>query len=157
MAVVFACPLAMAAVPEKLKKPTSLSPKSAIQSQQLYEQLAGKPPAGSRAKASKVGNPKVLASATKALTLARQSRTEKNYILAIKRYNFILKYYSKTPQAKIALADKASLYKEMGLSEQAAYNQKRISTMRPIVRKNMTSKATPTPASKATSKPAVKR
>lgn len=83
----------------------------------LYQELTGR---------STQAPNKILASADKALVLARQSRKQKNYILAIKRYNFIMKYYSKTPFAKVALSDKVSLYKEMGLTEQANYNQNKV-------------------------------
>ena len=102
-----------AAVPQKTIKKSD---------QALYQQLTGQ-------KYAPPVNKKVSASAEKALGLARQSRQQKDYIQALKRYNFVLKYYAKTPQAKMALADKASMYKEMGLPEQAAYNQKRISLM----------------------------
>lgn len=124
IAMVMASPVAFSALPAKDKiSPQSYSLKPTPREQALYEQLAG----SSKTPVAPTSN-KITASAAKALTLARQSRSEKNYILAIKRYNFILKYYSKTSQAKTALSDKASLYKEMGLTEQAAYNQKKVST-----------------------------
>jgi hypothetical protein len=63
----------------------------------------------------------------KGLALAREAKNEKNYILAIKRYNFILKHFSRTSEAKAALLDKAQIYKEMGLDEQATYNKMRAS------------------------------
>lgn len=113
--------LAFAAIPNKSKNNQHHSLAPTAREQALYEQLAGKNAPDS------VTN-KVTASAEKALTLARVSRTEKNYILAIKRYNFILKYYPKTQQAKLALIDKVSLYKEMNLSEPANYNQKKLMT-----------------------------
>lgn len=111
--------VAFAAIPGKSKnnQKNSLAPTS--REQALYEQLAGK-------NAPESVTNKVMASADKALKLARVSRSEKNYILAIKRYNFILKYYPKTQQAKLALVDKVSLYKEMNLSEPANYNQKKL-------------------------------
>lgn len=112
--------VAFSAIPNKSKNNQQHSLSPTAREQALYEQLAGK-------NAPQVSS-KVTASAEKALTLARQSRTEKNYILAIKRYNFILKYYPKTQQAKLALVDKVSLYKEMNLSEPANYNQKRLMT-----------------------------
>lgn len=117
-------PMAWAALPAKSKISTKNSLQPTNHEQALYEQLAGKP------------STKVTASANKALGLARQSRNEKNYILAIKRYNFVLKYYPKTVQAKAALMDKASMYKEMGLNEPAAYNQKKVSTLNVLPTKN---------------------
>lgn len=67
--------------------------------------------------------------AQKGLALAREAKAEKNYILAIKRYNFILKYFSKSVEARQALMDKAQIYKEMGLEEQAQYNKIRAQKM----------------------------
>jgi hypothetical protein len=96
---------------------------------ELYKQLTGKTVNVSTVQKN---SQKIIASADKALILARQSRDEKNYIQAIKRYNFILKYYSKTNQAKLALVDKSMMYKEMGLPVQAAYNQKKVSQMNTI-------------------------
>lgn len=95
----------------------SYSLQAAIPKTSTYEQLTGK-----KNLKQVVVSPKIVASAQKALNLARESRQQKNYILAIKRFNFILKYYSKTQEAKTALIEKASLYKEMGLNEQATYN-----------------------------------
>ncbi len=113
--------MAFSAIPNKSKNTQQHSLTPTAREQALYEQLAGK-------NATPQVSSKVTASAEKALNLARQSRTEKNYILAIKRYNFILKYYPKTQQAKLALVDKVSLYKEMNLSEPANYNQKKLMT-----------------------------
>lgn len=113
--------MAFSAIPTKPKNNQQNSLAPTAREQALYEQLAGK---NAPAQASS----KVTASADKALILARQSRVERNYILAIKRYNFILKYYPKTQQAKLALVDKVSLYKEMNLSEPANYNQKKLMT-----------------------------
>ncbi len=113
--------MAFSALPSKLKnnQRNSLAPNAHEQS--LYEQLAGK-------NATPTVANKVTASADKALSLARQSRRDRNYILAIKRYNFIMKYYPKTKQSQLALTDKVSLYKEMNLTEPATYNQKRLMT-----------------------------
>ncbi len=67
--------------------------------------------------------------AQKGLALAREAKDEKNYILAIKRYNFILKYFAKSPEARQALLDKSQIYKDMGLEEQAQYNKSRAQKM----------------------------
>ena len=71
----------------------------------------------------------LLKPAQKGLALAREAKNEKNYILAIKRYNFILKYFSKTSEARQALLDKSQIYKDMGLEEQAQYNKTRAQKM----------------------------
>jgi hypothetical protein len=108
---------------------------AALPQNSVYEQLTGnkqqskKVNAQSNRPIAKKPQSKVVASAQKALTLARESRSQKNYILAIKRFNFILKYYSKTSEAKTALAEKASLYKEMGLNEQATYNLNKLTQL----------------------------
>ena len=111
--------MAFSAIPNKSKNNQINSLAPTAREQALYEQLAGK-------NAPEPVTNKVMASANKALTLARQSRSEKNYILALKRYNFVLKYYPKTKQAQLALNDKVSLYKEMNLTEPANYNQKKL-------------------------------
>lgn len=46
----------------------------------------------------------------------------KNYILAIKQYNTVIKKYPSSKEVKSALLAKASLYKEMGLREPASLN-----------------------------------
>jgi len=56
------------------------------------------------------------------LILAREAKDSGDYVLSIKRYNFIAKHFSKTPEAKLALMDKAEIYQKMGLAEQAQYN-----------------------------------
>lgn len=91
----------------------AVKPIPASQAQSLAEKLTG------RTDISK------LKPAQKALVLARQSRDERNYILAIKRYNFIIKHFPKTLEARTAHLDKASLYKKMGLEQPAVFNQKR--------------------------------
>ncbi len=63
--------------------------------------------------------------ADRALQMARESRDQKNYILAIKRYNYIIKNFAKSQQAAIALLDKSALYQKMGFAEPATYNLKK--------------------------------
>ncbi len=63
--------------------------------------------------------------AARGLALAREAKDSGNHVLAIKRYNFIMKHFSKTPEAKQALLDKAEIYKIMGLDEQAQFNVRR--------------------------------
>lgn len=120
IAVILVGEIAMSALPTKTN---IIKAQPAVNQTDLYHQLTG------RNKVNSKLAPKIVASAEKALTLARQSRDSKNYILAIKRYNFILKYFSKSAQAKLALIDKSMMYKEMGLPEQAAYNQKKLSKL----------------------------
>ena len=61
----------------------------------------------------------------KALVMARESRDQKNYILAIKRYNYIIKNFSGHKEFALALLDKSALYQKMGFEKPAAYNLKR--------------------------------
>lgn len=46
----------------------------------------------------------------------------KNYILAIKQYNTVIKRYPNSKDVKAALIAKSNLYKEMGLKEPASLN-----------------------------------
>lgn len=103
----------------------------------LREKLTGIKPAQKKMQAQKtpvksVAGKKVptaqmalMKPAQKGLALAREAKNEKNYILAIKRYNFILKYFSKTAEARQALLDKSEIYKDMGLEEQSQFNKAR--------------------------------
>ena len=69
-------------------------------------------------------NPKTKASnpQDRALLLARLSRDQKNYVVAIKRYNYIIKNFSNSKQAVAALSDKAAIYNKMGFEKPASYN-----------------------------------
>ncbi len=71
----------------------------------------------------------------KALMLARQSRDEKNYVLAIKRYNYIIKNFSTTPEYVTALFDKSAIYKKMGFEQPAVYNFKKAQTLATVKNK----------------------
>ncbi len=59
------------------------------------------------------------------LALAREAKSSGDYILAIKRYNFMMKHFARTPEARLALLDKAQIYRDMGLDEQAKYNERK--------------------------------
>ena len=48
----------------------------------------------------------------------------KNYILAIKHFNTVLKNYPRSNEVKLAFTSKAKVYKEMGLNEPAQLNLK---------------------------------
>lgn len=98
--------------------------------QKLLETLTGKKVSTSVAKTP----------AQKALVLARQSSESKNYIQAIKRYNFILKNFPKTAEAAEAYKDKAQIYSRLGLKEPAQYNLKKSQAVSGMVQKNKTVK-----------------
>ncbi len=55
----------------------------------------------------------------------------KNYILAIKHFNTVLKKFPRSPEVKSAFTAKAKVYKEMGLSEPASLNMKMAQGQRP--------------------------
>lgn len=105
-----------AAVSANTSSRTSAAAKSKIDPV-AYQNLTGK----------KLSNNQVAvkASAEKALQLARESRNEGDHILAIKRYNFIMKYYPKSAQAKMALSDKADIYNKLGLRAPAEFNRRK--------------------------------
>ncbi len=58
----------------------------------------------------------------KLLKMAEQAQSEKNYILALKRYNTVIARFPQSKLAQSALLGKADLYKKMGLGQQAQYN-----------------------------------
>ncbi len=58
----------------------------------------------------------------KLLKMAELAQSEKNYILALKRYNTVIARFPQSKLAQFALFGKADLYKKMGLSQQADYN-----------------------------------
>lgn len=54
----------------------------------------------------------------------KKAAQEKNYILAIKHFNTVLKKYPQSAQVTPALLAKAKVYQEMGLIPQAAHNMR---------------------------------
>lgn len=58
----------------------------------------------------------------KLIKMAEQAQAEKNYILALKRYNAVIARFPKSQLAQTAYFGKTELYKKMGLSQQAQYN-----------------------------------
>ena len=60
----------------------------------------------------------------KILQYARQAKGEKNYALALKRYNTLIKRFPKAEEVRTALYDKSAMYLEMGLTEQSKLNLK---------------------------------
>jgi len=94
--------------------------------QSLFEELTGQ---------------KVIAKTApaKILQFAREARYDKNYALAIKRYNTLIKKYPRSQEVQSAYFDKSAMYAEMGLKDQSQYNLRlaqnfRAKTARPVVR-----------------------
>jgi hypothetical protein len=71
----------------------------------------------------------------KALAFARQSRDQKKYILAIKRYNYIIKNYAGTKEYAMALFDKSAMYKKMGFEKPSSYNLNKAKLASVVVKK----------------------
>ncbi len=60
----------------------------------------------------------------KLIKMAELAQSEKNYILALKRYNAVIARFSNSKLAQTAYFGKADLYKKMGLVQQAQYNMR---------------------------------
>lgn len=88
----------------------SLDQKTSTNKKSLYEELTGH------------RSLSVAATSRRILELARESKSQKDYVLALKRYNTLIVKYPKAIEVKDAYFDKAQLYKEMGLQEQSKYN-----------------------------------
>ena len=74
----------------------------------------------------------------KILQFAREARYDKNYALAIKRYNTLIKKYPRSQEVQSAYFDKSAMYAEMGLKDQSQYNLRlaqnfRLKAARPVV------------------------
>jgi len=82
-----------------------------ISRQSLYEELTGQ---------------KVIAKTVpaKILHFAREARYDKNYALALKRYNILIKKYPRSMEVQSAYFDKSAMYAEMGLKTQSLHNLK---------------------------------
>ncbi len=59
----------------------------------------------------------------RALSLARQSKNQKKFIQAIKRYNYIIQKFPGTTASRNAFLDKAQIYNLMGLRSAVLHNQ----------------------------------
>lgn len=85
----------------------------------------------------------------KLLKMAELAQSEKNYILALKRYNTVIVRFPQSKLAQSALFGKADLYKKMGLSQQADYNTRLARDYR-IKSKTVAKVAVAVPAQKKT-------
>ena len=68
--------------------------------------------------------------------MGQKAVAQKNYILAIKHFNTILKKYPHSAAVKPTLVAKANLYQEMGLKPQSIHNLKMSQQKNPLVNKN---------------------
>ncbi len=92
---------------------------SALSEMSLTEELTGKKVLTPSAKAAQL---KKAPLPLQHYAAGKNAATKKNYILAIKHFNTILKKYPQSAQVKAALLAKANVYKEMGLQPQAMHN-----------------------------------
>lgn len=91
-----------------IAKPPAANP--AIAQKSIYEELTG-----SKGMSSKQAP-------TRVLEMARDAKWKRDYVTALKRYNTIIVKYPKSKEVRQAYLDKAELYREMGLLQQAKYN-----------------------------------
>lgn len=100
--------------------------KSPLSDRQLIQELTGK-------SVSNLPNQEQLKSkplSTQHYYAGLRAAESKNYILAIKHFNTVLKKYPRSIEVKSAFAAKAKVYKEMGLSEPASLNLKMAQTQK---------------------------
>ncbi len=95
------------------RKPAALSEKS------LVEELTGKKDFAATLSSS---NLKKAPLPVQHYVAGKKAAEQKNYILAIKHFNTILKKYPQSAQVKPTLVAKAKIYQEMGLKSQAIHN-----------------------------------
>lgn len=82
---------------------------SPLSRKSIYEELTGRQLAAASAP-------------TQILQLARAAKSEKNYALALRRYNTLIKKFPRAQEVKAAYYDKSAMYAEMGLLDQSKFN-----------------------------------
>ena len=94
---------------------------SALNDKKLMEELTGKKSAPVAAPAPNLKNAPL---SVQHFAAGQRAMEQKNYILAIKHFNTVIKKYPMSAQVKPALVAKAKVYQEMGLQPQAQRNLK---------------------------------
>lgn len=94
---------------------------SAITDKALIEELTGKKNIQQNASTQKLKNAPL---PVQHYLAGKKAAQEKNYILAIKHFNTVLKKYPQSAQVSPTLVAKAKVYQEMGLMPQAAHNMR---------------------------------
>jgi hypothetical protein len=97
-----------------------LQMKSPISDQAAIHELTGKPVSTLPSAQDLKGKPL----STQHYYAGLRAAESKNYIMAIKHFNTVLKKYPRSAEVKLAFASKAKIYKEMGLSEPASLNMR---------------------------------
>lgn len=103
---------------------TQTTKSSALSDKSLMEELTGKkqvvtPTAQAQAQ---MNNLKKAPLSVQHYYAGQKAVEQKNYILAIKHFNTVIKNYPLSAQVKPALVAKAKVYQEMGLQKQAQRN-----------------------------------
>ena len=121
--------------------PVNSMKSSALSEKSLTEELTGKK---SVTQISPATNLKKAPLPVQHYFAGQRAAEQKNYIMAIKHYNTVLKKYPRSNQVKLALLAKAKVYKEMGLQTQAVHNLQMAQQKVPMKRAAATSQAAKT-------------
>lgn len=106
---------------------------SALSEKNLMEELTGKKQPAV-ANTTQMQNLKKAPLSVQHFMAGQRAVEQKNYILAIKHFNTVIKKYPLSAQVKPALVAKAKVYQEMGLQQQAQRNLKlaQLKTTQPV-------------------------
>ncbi len=99
--------------------PAANTKSSALNENALIEELTGKKNVQKSPTAKNLKNAPL---PVQHFLAGRQAAEQKNYILAIKHFNTVLKKYPQSAQVRPTLLAKAKVYQEMGLVDQASHN-----------------------------------
>ncbi|MFZ3230310.1 MAG: hypothetical protein WA160_08905 [Pseudobdellovibrio sp.] len=112
---------------------------SALNEKALIEELTGKKEAATAASVEvqnkvKQANLRQAPLPVQHFYAGEKAAAAKNYILAIKHFNTVIKNYPLSTQVKPALLAKAKIYQEMGLKNQSEHNIKlaQLKTVKPV-------------------------
>ena len=94
---------------------------SVLTEKSLIEELTGKKNNQQNVSAKKLKNAPL---PVQHYLAGKKAAQDKNYILAIKHFNSVLKKYPQSAQVSSTLVAKAKVYQEMGLMPQAAHNMR---------------------------------
>ena len=107
---------------------------SALSDKSLMEELTGKKQTSQVAAQPATTNLKTAPLSVQHYYAGQKALQEKNYILAIKHFNTVIKNFPTSAQVKPALLAKARAYQEMGLKAQAQRNVQlaQLKTAKPV-------------------------
>ena len=139
--------VSFAKVQSTMNPPQNKIKSSALSDKNLMEELTGKKSAPIAAPAPNLKNAPL---SVQHFVAGQRAMDEKNYILAIKHFNTVIKKYPMSAQVKPALVAKAKVYQEMGLQPQAQRNLKLAQLKTPARPAAMTATNSPQEKSKTT-------